>query len=123
MLTPDYIINNIKFPTKWKILKKGVEKEVYKKTQRIYILISTPKDIISILGFLKLKFENSSLAVGWKLKKYEKLLGHKVMLMKQPGDGRSQYIWYCPISDATFMINFSLNPVLMWKIIKNLRCH
>jgi hypothetical protein len=123
MLTPEYIIQRIKLPATWEIIRDGADKNINGKIQKIYIVLSTPDDVITILAYLNCKADECSIEVGWKLKRSIELHGHKVILTEHPGGGRSQYIWYCAQSNATFMINFSKDLAGVWKILRKIKCH
>jgi len=123
VLTPKYILNKVSLPTDWELVTKGLEKQNRKTTKRIYFTITTPDDIITIIVFLNLKAENCSVDAGWELKKTTQLDEHKVILTEHPEGGRKQYIWYCPKSDATFLINFSETPIIVWKVLNKIQCH
>ena len=123
VLTPKYILDKVSLPTDWELVSKGQEEQNRKTTKRIYFVINSPDDIISIIVFLNLKAENCSMDAGWELKKTTYLGKHKVILTEHPGGDRKQYIWYCPKSEATFMINFSSEPDKIWRIFSKIQCH
>lgn len=123
MLTPKYILNKVSFPPDWELLREGLEEKNRTKTKRIYFVLTTPDDVVTIIVFLNIKAENCSVDAGWKVKKTTQLDEHKVILAEHPGGGRKQYIWHCPKSKATFMINFSSDPDKIWRIFSRIQCH
>lgn len=123
MIAPEFIIENLRLPSTWEFVKQGVEKDDDGEPNRIYIVLSTPTDVISILVYLNLKADDSSIKVGWKLNNKFEHRGHEISLLEHPCGARRQYIWYCPNTNATFMINFTLEPDSVWEVCSKIRCH
>jgi len=123
MLTPEDITNLLDLPDEWEILRQGVEKNNQDNVKKIYIAISTPDDVITILVFPGYKADECSIEVGWKKIKQLEHHGHTVTLAAHPGGERSHYIWYCPKNNATFMINFSCDLEIIQPILNSIKCH
>jgi hypothetical protein len=123
MITPDSMMANIHLPEGWEIINQGTER-FRGRTPRVYIVVATPTDVITIVAYLNCKAEDCTIEVGWKIiEEALKLQDHTVTLVEHPQGGRLQYIWYCPRSNATFMINFSTDVNLVWNVLSKLQCH
>ena len=68
MLTAKFILKRISLPTDWEPLREGLDEENRKNIKRIYIVFTTPNDVVTIIVYLNLKAENCSVQAGWKIK-------------------------------------------------------
>lgn len=109
-------------PPGWEIVKRGVKAELDGKDS-FYIVINTPRDVITFLTMFESGIKNSVLKAGWKVIEEFKLNGHEAIIFAHPTGVRKQLYWYCEACESTFLVNFSEEDEKVKSIFEEFKCH
>lgn len=127
MFSPDDILSTLRLPEDWELIRQDLVFEKDGDTdsppRRFSIVLSIPEDVITIIIYLGSKADEDALQAGWELVRRNTLLEHTVALVVHPSGKRKQFVWYCPESNATCMINFSHDADTVWGVLSKMRCH
>lgn len=113
---------SLKLPFGWEIVKRGVKDELDGQDSH-YIMINTPKDVITFITIFDSEIKKSILKAGWNIEEEFKLNTHDAIIFVHPTGVRKQIYWYCEKNESTFLVNFSENNEEVKKAFKDFKCH
>ena len=119
----DLYLKKENLPDDWEVIKEGGDELGVHNQIKTYYVIQIPDDVLTIMIYENIKADKSSIEAGWEKVGKKMLHGHRALLVRHPSGSRSQYIWYCPTSNLTCMVNFTKSAEQIGPFLKKISCH
>jgi hypothetical protein len=123
MAKSEPVINNLVLPEDWKVVGSGTNR-YQKGLENRFLVIDTSRDVLTMLVyFSEVAVVKMSELASWSRVRRVKINEHDAQIYTHPEGYRKLLTWYCPESEETYLVHFSIDNAKLTSVFRKTKCH